>query len=306
MNISTNTSHHSGVLRILMLTAGTILLLAAYGFVGQSVADEERDRLAFQQFEQLINDFDEQIRTDLAAEKISENEAWARWYNYYFGEFRPKLMAAIDDGEISGAATGKLWPAIETAEFNQRTKASIARGRHTEEEGRQLRETFRKANNPIVFGLFGDLFVLDADEEIGQLLGRFDSEIAARSEEENRRKLNTLIESMRREKEGQGQDHINILALEIRRIYDALGEGPFDIDVLGHVYYLDPSELWTRLVYGRVRREIAERSVDENRREVDRLTKEFREALNGSNEQRLLTVAFELRLVTDSLEEKVD
>jgi hypothetical protein len=51
---------------------------------------------------------------------------------------------------------------------------------------------------------------------------RFQREIVARSPEENRRKLKTLKESRKAEKEGGNESRVKVLSLEIRLIEEAL------------------------------------------------------------------------------------
>lgn len=211
------------MVRAMALTLGAVLLPVGYTMAQDSRANEDHESEMFRQFEEWISDLGERIKSDVTSGKIGENAAWARWWNFYHGEFRPELSAAVAEGDLSDAASKKLGWAIETAEVTQRIKAAVARGDLSEEEGHKRRETLLKTTNPCVFELYGDLFIWDAaDPVLLRAHEGFESEVVERSAEANHREANSLTEAFEEAKAAGNADRMKILAMEIRKINDAL------------------------------------------------------------------------------------
>ena len=294
-SFTANRNTRLGLLACLALAS---LVAVSCGFV----AAKEDEQTVVARFKNMLAEKLAEIDAGLESGDYSKNEAWAHWWNFHRGEFRPALLEYSEGGAFSNGADIELWQAIESAEFTARVNAVVARGLLTEEEGKQRLETFKNTGNPIVFEILGDLFTIHADEAIGEAIDRFDAEIADRSDAENQLKILTLTTDYNEAKAEGDQARANLLALEIRRISSiGLDLNSFDFEVLGHAFVIDPAEPGRMPMIKRIQTETENRTPEENKSKLETLTAAFKAAQESGDEKQLVDLAAEFILVQEAL-----
>ena len=102
--------------------------------VFKEATEDEHDDDIEHRFEVWIGSVGERLKAAVEAGKLSEEDAWKKWYQFKENELAPELKANVHAGEMSEKAAWGIWHELEKAEDGERLKAAVAKGEMSKEE----------------------------------------------------------------------------------------------------------------------------------------------------------------------------
>jgi len=84
--------------------------------------------------EERLEEIGEELKAAVKSGELSEEEAWAEWFEIKENEIVPRLKAAVKEGRMPEAEAWAIWRGIEKAEAGERLKAAVEKGDMSKEE----------------------------------------------------------------------------------------------------------------------------------------------------------------------------
>ena len=118
------------------------IMMDALKGAGKKDRDDKGD--TERRFGEWIGSVGEKLKAAVKADKLSEEDAWAKWRHFKEHELAPKLKATVKASKMSEEKGWAIWRGVELAETGEKLKAAVAAGKITEEQARAKWEAIAK------------------------------------------------------------------------------------------------------------------------------------------------------------------